>query len=258
MFINQLKLFCFLFFLNSCYFGAFDFQYNTSYNLPSVGDSSNPSSSTYFYFDVDKSRYKSERELTPYYEISTTEEYGDGNRNSVSNCEIPLIIAEEDEDLILSESTETLVCILDLLEGDIQVKDLHLTFNFPEGMCSYVRTGLPWHFNHEILEGPVVEEKTCGEDAGEGCETTYCDTNRSGFCKTEAEDLCEGEVKCCEGGDQGDGEPWEPEQECFGGPALVAKGDIALPVEDFYKYLVRELPEGGLKEDFTLPNVISK
>ena len=294
--MNQIKLFSIILFLNSCYFGGGLGSFNTVYNLPSVGDTTTPSSSEYFYFDVDTLKYRSENTLPPLYEISTTEEYGDSSRReSVSNCEIPLNILEEEDGLTLSESTENLICILDVLEGDLVIKDIHLTFNFPEGMCSYVRTGLPWHFNREIEEGPIViTEETEGEDAT----TLYCDSNEessagcgdkpdnsackeqceegdevcqgncdlesleyaqclvSSGCQEDEEDLCPGEVKCCSGGAKVNGEPWEPEQECFGGPALIAEGDIAIPYPDFYKNFVRDLPEGGLKEEFTLPNII--
>ena len=252
--MNQIKFFFFLLFLNSCSFGYLNNTVNTSYNLASVGDSTNPSSSEYFYFDVDTSKYRSERQLVPSYEISTTEEYGDSaNRDSVSNCEI-LHIAEEEGDLSVSEPSETLVCILDILEGTIRVKDLHLTFNFPEGMCNYVQTGLPWHFNHAILPGPVVQELTCGENAAEGCVTRYRDTNNNNILEEE-ENLCPGEVKCCYGGSKVNDDKWEPEMECFGGPALVTQG-YEISHEEFYKLLVRELPEGGLKGTFTIPNGI--
>lgn len=295
--MNQIKLFSVLLFLNSCSFGSLSLQRNTVSNLPSVGDTTKPSSSEYFYFDIDQAKYRSEKTLPPLYEISTTEEYGDSSRrNSVSNCEIPLNIIEEEDGLILSESTENLLCILDVLEGDLIVKDLHLTFNFPEGMCSYVRTGLPWHFNREIEEGPIVESEeiqgadigtvycdsrngrsqpacgdppdnsackaACGEDDGicqRNCDrdsARYAQCLVSSGCLENEEDLCPGEVKCCSGGAKVNGDPWEPERGCFGGPALIAEGDIALPYPDFYKDFVRGLPEGGLKEEFTLPNII--
>lgn len=272
--MKQIKLFFFVLFLSSCYPGNLALQrYNTAFNLPSVGDSSSPSSSEYFYFDIDEAQYRSERQIPPYYEISTTEEYGDGerNKNSRSNCEILLNLIEEEEDFSLSESSETLICILDLLEGDIQAKDLHLTFNFPEGMCSYVRTGLPWHFNYEIIPGPRTAkcQSTTGTGDDEETEDLFCDATQPGCAEgddtqtcpsgsvEEEEDLCSLEKPlCCYGGLKEDGEEWEPDLECYAGPALIAEGDTALPAGEFYKYLVRELPEGGLRESFTLPHGI--
>lgn len=272
--MNQIKLVFVVIFLNSCFFGGLNTQYNTVYNLPSVGDSTKPSSSTYFYFDVD--RFKYDNRVTPYYEISTTEEFGDSaQRNSVSNCEIPFVPIGNGN-LSISESTENLICILDLLEGDLVIKDLHLVFNFPEGMCSYVRTRLPWHFNHEILPGPIVQEVTCGEGASEGCETTYRNTQSelpagwgaptSGV--TEQDDLCPSvgadSVKCCSGGRKSsegeqEGDRWEPDEACFGGPALVTTGDIAVEGNDDYSFVVArlmEVPEGGLKTEFTIPSLL--
>ena len=232
-----------------------------------MGDTTSPSRSSYFFFDVDESRYRNE--VVPYYEISTTEEFGDGERaGSRSNCEIPLVLTDEEAGES-SEPTETIICLVDLLEGDIQVKDMHFTFNFPGGMCTYIHTGLPWHLNRRIYPGPRIRERDdCPENNDDcGFINTNCQANGVGaLCPTnmvreagEEEALCPGRnIKCCVGGLQADGETeWEPDLECFGGPALIATGDIVLPSEDFYKYLITELPEEGLVRDFTLPNVLS-
>ena len=229
-----------------------------------MGETTSPSRSSYFFFDVDESRYRNE--VIPYYEISTTEEFGDGERaGSRSNCEIPLVLADDDTGNS-SEPSETLICLVDLLEGDIQVKDIHFTFNFPGGMCTYIRTSLPWHINRRIYPGPVVAEEECGDDE-EDC--GFRNTNCSGgtLCPSpmkpragEEEGLCPGtnNIKCCLGGLQADGETeWKPDIECFGGPALIATGDIAQSKEDFYVSTVTELHEEGLVQDFTLPNIIS-
>ncbi|MBC6415979.1 MAG: hypothetical protein GDA46_06295 [Bdellovibrionales bacterium] len=272
-------LFFFLLFLNSCYFGnSVHVNSISSFNLPSVGESFAPSNSKYFYIDLDVDEYESSGELVPFYEISTHEEYGDAaERNSPSNCEILLEDSFEDE--LLKNSSETLLCILDVLEYDIHVKDLFVNFNVPLGMCDYVRTAFPWHFNANILPGPVVEENPCPEDAGDGCETTYTNIRYNSDLHTELreaggketrenqEDLCpetklnnEVNIQCCFGGSkasEGDeeGEEWKPDDLCFGGPALTATGE-SVPI--FYKRLVQRIPEEGFNQSFTLPTQINQ
>ena len=129
--------------LASCYFGGGG--YNTSnlslfQSLPSVGEFASPSDSEYFYIDLDVERYRTAQDITPYYEISTTEAFGDAEeRDSPSNCEIPLILPEDPEnDKEKIPSEEPLICILDVLEFDLMVKDLHIVYNFPHGMCDSV------------------------------------------------------------------------------------------------------------------------
>ena len=256
----KIKLVIFLLFLSSCYFGnSFSTNNVSLFNLPSVGDDFAPSDSEYFYIDLDQELYESSQQIIPYYDINTTEEYGDSqNRESPSNCEI-FFEENADEDDITQPYSETLICILDILEFDIVAKDIHITFNFPEGMCSYVETGLPWHFNHAIREGPEVEEDPCGDDATAGCETQYFDRNNPSNTESTEEDLCPGDPKCCSGGRRVNGEEWEPELECFGGPALIAQGE-SVPddrEENFYKPVIQEPPEGGIKQSFTLPRLIS-
>ena len=254
----KIKFVIFLLFLSSCYFGNSFSRNNTSlFNLPSVGDDFAPSDSEYLYIDLDQELYESSQQIIPFYDISTTEEYGDAqNRESPSNCEI-FFQENADEDDITKSYSETLICILDILEFDIVVKNIHINFNFPDGMCDHVRTGLPWHFNYEILPGPVVDERLCGDDAEDGCETLYFDQNDPNNRASEEEDLCRGDPKCCSGGSKVDGEEWEPELECFGGPALIAEGESVPTEEDFYKTVIQESPEGGIKQSFTLPNLIS-
>ena len=174
-----------LFFLSSClnFGGGLEF----SYNLPSVGEGSLPSNSEYFYIDLDTKKYKSSGELVPYYEISTTTEYGDAEeRDSLSNCEIYYDSANADENE-RTASEEPLLCILDLLEYDLKVKDTHITYNFPEGMCEYIEVSLPWHFNAEILPGPIVYE-----DEREKNPPSPSD------CKTNDEVECEKETFLCD------------------------------------------------------------
>ena len=170
-----------------------------SYNLPSVGEGIAPSDSEYFYIDLDTDKYKSAGNLVPYYEISTTTEYGDSEkRDSLSNCEIFYDSDSEDEDGIKTASEESLICILDLLEYEFWAKDVHINYNVPEGMCDYVRVGLPWHYNHEILPGPIVYEKEEDKNPPEPSD-----------CKTNSEVDCEKEQFFCDRNrviDDGDGD----------------------------------------------------
>ena len=290
--LNKLVLFIsFLFLLSSCNFGG---GLSVRYNYPSVGEGSAPSDSEYFYIDLDVDKYKAGGNLVPFYEISTTTEYGDAEeRDSLSNCEIYYQDSEESEADQKTASDDGLICILDLMEYDFMVKDVHLTYNFPEGMCDYVETSLPWHFNHEILPGPCVRvclvsstndegeaeerEITCDlrdyeQDyiigVNDGCESLIsCAQALSGSNRCligddgdeDVDELCESqteEPKCCNGGDKGDDEDWKPELECFGGPSLVAEMD-GHSKEKFYYNLLSVSPEGGLNGTITLPDLIS-
>lgn len=295
------KSFCFLLSLwglTACYFSPRVNQSNSFFSLPSVGgvgelSANTPSDSEYFYFDLDIAKYESSNELVPYYEISTTENFGDAEfRDSLSNCEIPLITPEDENSPFKENSRKNLICILDILEYDIGVKDLHLTYNFPEGMCDYVNTALPWHFNYNILPGPcviecpidtgednedgspIIEDRPCDRrpsdhydnpDAPYGCPADdrtleeICESMNATDCVGEnrtIEDLCNGDPKCCYGGNKGGGEKWLPDLECFGGPALIAEGEeFGTSGNAFFNSRLGELPEGGLKGEFTLPNL---
>ena len=176
----KIILFAFgLYSLPSCYFGG---GYNTSnlslfQSLPSVGESSFPSDSEYFYIDLDRQSYEPSGGIIPYYEISTTEAFGDAEeRDSPSNCEIPLVLPEDPDDIQKIATEETLTCILDILEYDLMVKDLHIVYNFPHGMCDYVKVSLPWHFNYPPIQGPYVD--TCKIRDTTSTEDRYCDASQ--------------------------------------------------------------------------------
>jgi len=152
--------------------------------FPSVGEDTNLPDSDYFYIDLDKTHYDSLGVDVPLYEISTTEEYGDAEqRDSVSNCEIEFEGADEDDPEAVS--SETKICILDIMEYDLVVNDLKLTYNIPEGMCRYVTTIPPWHYNYETGPGPstIYECKPPDPDDEEDDEddsnldTIYCTRN---------------------------------------------------------------------------------
>ena len=243
----------------------------SSYNFPSVGESSGPSDSEYFYIDLDRDQYKSAGALVPFYEISTTTEYGDSKaRESLSNCEIAYEPSEEEGELEeQSASEDNLICILDFMEYEFMVNDIHVNYNFPEGMCDYIRFSLPWHFNHAILEGPTVVEKKCPPNPAEGapaCTDQVCDGDTAGPCvdADKEEELCPNQnagiagtnvVRCCSGGERSDGSTWRPDIQCFGGPAVIAEiegADIT-----FYESILEELPEGGLNGTITLPDLTS-
>ena len=248
---------------------------NTRFNLPSVGDDFSPSDSEYFYIDLDVESYESNDELVPYYEISTTEDYGDSEtRKSPSNCEIEYVPPEDDDEE--QQTSETLVCILDVPEGEFKLKSLRLVYNFPDGMCNSIYYALPWHFNFPIKPGPVVKQCPVtigsGDDASEVelfCNADYdrqtgqkeCPTNANKrTCHIDKEDLCPslpGDPKCCSGGDKADEgeeqEEWKPEKECFGGPALHAglgEPPKALIPRDI------EIPEGGLRQTIILTHLL--
>ena len=240
------------------------------HNLPSVGEESAPSDSEYFYVDLDTNKYSG---LAPYYEMSTTTEYGDAEeRDSLSNCEIYYEEPEEGELGEKSASEENLVCILDLLEYEFLVKDIHLVYNLPSGMCETIRTAMPWHFNHEILPGPIVnrctgpggtdddgnptegKEGLCEVIDGE-CECFTEDVEEEEFCDGSAT-IGETVVRCCDGGRKSDGSEWKPDIQCFGGPSLVAQTHNHVK-EDFYVSYLSDPEERGLRGEITLPNLIS-
>ena len=239
---------------------------NTRFNLSSVGDDFSPSDSEYFYIDLDVESYESNDEIVPFYEISTTEDYGDSEiRSSPSNCEIEHLPPEEGGE---QQSSKPLMCILDVPEGAFTLKDLRLVYNFPEGMCTSITRALPWHFNFPIKRGPVVIECPVsigsGEDASEEnlfCNADYdrqtgqkaCPSSASEItCYKEEQDLCASlpeTPKCCSGGETSDGEEWKPKKECFGGPALHA--GIGEPPKAFIRQNIK-MPEGGLRQTISL------
>ena len=266
-----LKVFLLLFLLltsSACYINLRGV--NTRFNLPSVGDDFSPSDSEYFYIDLDVESYESNDEIVPYYEISTTEEYGDSEtRESPSNCEIEYTPPEDGEE---QESSKTLVCILDVPEGAFTLKDLHLVYNFPEGMCSSIYYALPWHFNFPIRNGPISIECPVsigeGEDASE--ENLFCnaeydpntgekacpDSANETTCYIKEEDLCPSPLeapKCCSGGENTEGDEWKPDKECFEGPALHA--GLGDPPRAFIRRNII-VPEGGLKQTISLTHLL--
>ena len=215
-----------------------------------------PSNSTFMYVDLDVSAYEtSSDQETPIYEISTTKSYGGSlSRNSPSNCEIEYIPSESEEGTV---STPVLICILDMMEGEFILKDINLVYNFPGGMCKQIYTALPWHFNHPLLPGPIVEECKLTEGADTEVSGFRC-TNFSACssCTKEEENVCPGSgvrgVKCCYGGEKTDGSYWQPDKECFGGPGVVADG-----VADFRPEHRSILPETGLRGTIKLKNLIA-
>ena len=245
--------------LTSCNFGG---GVSVRYNFPSIGEGSAPSNSEYFYVDLDTDQYKSEGDSIPFYEMSTTTEYGDAEeRNSLSNCEIFYSRSDSDEELderIASE--ENLICILDLLEYEFVNNEVHIVYNVPGRMCDYIKLSLPWHFNHEILEGPDVEE--CGSDDEEDDESGFRIVGQSN-CVEDEEDLCpasatidEEAVRCCSRGRKSDGSEWEPDLECFGGPSLIAESRDH-DTEEFHRNILISPKETGENESITLTDLIS-
>ena len=239
-----------------------EFQPDEGWVKPSVGSDSAPSDSEYFYVDLDADAYESNNKRVPLYDINTTEEYGDAAlRESPSNCEIEHIPVAGGEE---RRSTDTMICILDIPEWEYIVNDLHLVYNFPEGMCEYTTVALPWHFNYPIFQGPVV--RACEDDpstenvteAGYRCSTegiSTCD----GTCYEQEDDLCpggDGDPICCYGGErEATGESWRPERECFGGPGLVASR-----FSEGNRFLLRHIqdsPDHGFRQTLSLKNLLS-
>ena len=134
-----------------------------------------PSDADLFYVDIDVESYETGNNLAPYYEISTTEEFGDSVlRESPSNCEIEHFPPEDGEEGPVGDSSQTKICIIDVPEYDFLVNDLHIVYNFPPGMCVYASHALPWHFNHETAIGPIVTEcESGGEGGGNGFVTVW-------------------------------------------------------------------------------------
>lgn len=155
--------------------------------LPSVGASFSSADSELFYVDLDVDAYESKGEKVPYYEINTTEQYGDSiSRNSPSNCEIAYQTPADrgnQKDQENTEFSKSIICILDVPEWAFTLKDLNLVFNVPEKMCESVRWSLPWHFNFKIQPGPQVLACPIAEapaDASGVAPTTidyFCDRN---------------------------------------------------------------------------------
>lgn len=228
-----------------------------------------PADSEFFYVDLDIDAYESNDEDYPEYEIGTTKNYGDAfSRDSVSNCEIEYIPQEEGEE---RNSTETIICILDVAEFEFAVKDFHIVYNFPSGMCEYTAIGLPWHFNYPIHPGPVVEK--CSFETKGDSDERLCDISRSNescpaesasipaFCKEKEDDLCPRESGeeplCCAGGkstqENEDGNyAWLPDRDCFGGPGTIAP---QFPV--FQNIYIETLPESGLRKTISLDYFLS-
>ena len=243
-----------------------------TFNLRSVGETFAPSDSNFFYVDIDVDAYGTSGEA-PIYDINTVEEYGTSvERNSPSNCQIEYIPTPGDGDLIVEkDSSETLLCILDIPEEEFSVKDFHLVFNIPEGMCDKLERKLPWHFNYQLQPGPlVVECKRRGDgDDSSGGESGFCNNRANvddncndgcnarfencspNICITEEENLCPGNPKCCYKGSKSDGSEWEPDQECFGGPGPVVDG------AEFQEAVDGLVPEGGYRETITVPSLQS-
>ena len=230
--------------------------------LPSIGGGPSSSNSEYFYVDLNTAAYNDESR--PLYEISTTEEFDNSeDRDSRSNCEIEYIPVDDDED---PESSATLVCIMDIPEWEFITNNLNMVVNIPGGMCKDVSISLPWHFNYPIQEGPFSEE--CDLESGDESIKRYCNVGRGGgcsspdiICEEDEENLCisygdEGGTKCCSTlrgvtGTKNDGSAWEPDPNCFGGPATIANG------YEFPAGQITSLPEDGLRQSIVLPNLTS-
>ena len=229
------KILLFLFSLNFLFLShCLRPNYNSVLLFPSVGENTSLSDSDYFYFDLNESHYDSLGVDPPLYEISTTTSYGDAQeRDSVSNCEI--LYDPRDENDPESSSSETKICVLDIMENDLVVNDLKLIYNIPEKMCRYIEVLPAWHYNYKTAQGPTKVATCDPPDAASAEEESeeesyYCteDLNASGVslptgytcknstiapesiiakCAIEVEDLCSynyigpdgNDISCCYG-----------------------------------------------------------
>ena len=240
---------------------------NTSYHgFPSIGSDTVPADSEYFYIDLDPEAYEANNQKVPLYDINTTEEYDDAEtRDSPSNCEIRYIPVAEGEK---RRSSETKVCILEIPEWEYIVKDLHITYNFPAGMCEFTTVSLPWHFNYPVYPGPVV--RTCEDDPDTENVTEsgfYCTAEENPgiptcdgeTCYEQEDDLCPGgpgDPICCYGGErEASGDPWLPERTCFGGPGLIASRFSEK--YEFFKWHVQASPEYGFRQTISFRSLLS-
>lgn len=258
--------------------------------LPSIDQGSSPYEENVFYLDLDQSYYNGDS-VEPFYDLNTTEEIGDSEfRDSVSNCEIGY---DEDSDLADSAS-KTKICVLDIMEYDLLINELHITYNVPEGMCDYVSTIMPWHYNRKVGKGPETIF-TCNPPAAVGDapaaegETYFCasqadaiagrvpdGTSKPGYkcegpgtsayqtnCFTEIEDLCKykptadgEEIFCCKG-EYTDSEgvhEWEMNSACLGGPGATDRWEAKK--NNFPIPLLAATKETGLREVFAVDNAL--
>ncbi len=255
---------------SACYFSWSGGGGLLGQSLPSYGGDFAPSDSNYFYIDLDVDKYDDDLEIENFYEISTTEDYGSSaDRDSPSNCEIEYIPYEEGDEG--EETSETLICILDVPEWLFTLQDLNLSVNVPEGMCSSIAWSLPWHFNFPIIKGPSSIK--CPVEVGEESKDLYCaSTTNTGSkecpsnasettCYEKEADLCassRGAPKCCYGGEKEDGKKWKPDPRCFGGPALYATFAGQSIADSFYKRHLTEAPQDteGFQLELTIPSLI--
>ncbi len=262
-------LFSFLFLLSVTACGFINLS-TVRRELNSIGRDVNADSEV-FYVDLDVNAYESNNHKPPHYDINRIDQFGDSQyRQSPSNCEIKP--SPRDKRL----STEPILCILDIPEFEFALKDFHIVFSVPEEICDTVSVSHPWHFNYEMHPGPVVEQCSFSSGGGDGdtaaTESLYCDVSKSNsqcpnpedtiptnYCKKDEEDLCPGgpgEPACCVGGERagGEGAPWKPDRDCFGGPGSFQYNpadNVVAPV------VLIALPKNGLRKTETFPHLLS-
>ena len=288
-FISFVFIFQFLF-LVQC---ALQLTPHSQIILPSVGEDVAPADSSQFYMDLDTGYYAREGRDVPLYDISTTEEFGDSAfRDSVSNCEIEY--DPEDKGDPTTSSSETMICILDIMEQELVISDLNINYNVPEGMCAYVEVLPAWHYNYETGLGPYDIRK-CEYTTGGGStpdqeaetKTTYCAKSTENAepgatrpkgctdkllgteynrCAEEIEDLCkfkvpkgDEEIICCDGTYNADGEEGEWAgadglQQCLGGPGRTSWEH--LDDRGFPAVLTQYVFRNGLKGSFRVKNLL--
>ncbi len=57
-----------------------------------------------------------------------------------------------------TSTSQDLVCIVDVPEGDIQFNGLKLSYNAPKNMCRYLTRRTYWFYNQEVGTGPTAIE----------------------------------------------------------------------------------------------------
>lgn len=57
-----------------------------------------------------------------------------------------------------STTNELLTCNIDLMEGDLYMRDLEIQYNAPPELCDHVRVATAWHWNQSVGVGPSEVE----------------------------------------------------------------------------------------------------
>jgi len=100
-------------------------------------------------------------------------------------------------------SSNDLLCILDIMEGDMWFHDTQIEYNIPEGMCEYFALKTHWHWNQRTGHGPR-KVYSCNQATTEGTQR-YCTRScTKGASHTECVDIYDTCASECTSGDTED------------------------------------------------------